>query len=475
MLMHARLCPMLVPCILYLMMASLAIGQEDLTSATAEQEDPSCKLHGQRALVQVISRVRSETEAPAQPPETLQPTCPNRGTLELDRCWYLSEVGGNCADTCGKQGLGFFWRVPSGGKSSNMNLAIVPKLLGRKPGTESAPWGRLECFVPSEDRYHTAKPEADQNTLDTADVKAWSYSKCQLACPCSTEEALPVHPASGSSAALLSTKEPSRLATSALEKQRSGLLNVAAASNGGKCIEQSSSYAEEGIDGGFGCSLMLDNDLSDGYYSAWASKGQGKDASVTLAFKKPYMLEFLKYQQRPDAGEWNKDVDLHFADGTTQSVTLRNTPEMQTIPLTPVVSDKLVLTVTSAYKTTNNGATEVQVLGREVQPPCPGGGSLVENRCWLLSQKGGSCRAACAAKGLTFSYVLPRQGDIMLQLLGKAPKTASGPWGRLECFVEGEDRYHSAQRLQAKNTLDRGDPQDWSYPGCQLACPCMKP
>jgi hypothetical protein len=113
---------------------------------------------------------------PVEPP--LTPTCPGSGLLERDRCWYLSEVGGTCRQTCTAQGLDFSYLV--GGESS----PLVPMLLGREPRRRQFPWGRLECYVPGGDRYHTAHNTANANTRDNGAVEDWSYSVCQMACPC---------------------------------------------------------------------------------------------------------------------------------------------------------------------------------------------------------------------------------------------------------------------------------------------------
>merc|ERR1719440_363380 len=140
----------------------------------------------------------------------------------------------------------------------------MPKLLGKAPNNRNSAWGRLECYVPPEDRYHPAKSDADDNALDTSDLKKWSFKSCKLACPCNSEDVLP------EVTSLLQSADTRDLAALAYVKQRSGLINVAAMQNGGKCVQQSSSFADEGIDGGFGCSLLIDGDRTDGYYSAWA-------------------------------------------------------------------------------------------------------------------------------------------------------------------------------------------------------------
>lgn len=62
---------------------------------------------------------------------------------------------------------------------------MLPKLLGRAPATKQFSWARHECYVPSADRYHTAKNVADSNSGDSGDPGAWSVDVCRLSCPCS--------------------------------------------------------------------------------------------------------------------------------------------------------------------------------------------------------------------------------------------------------------------------------------------------
>jgi hypothetical protein len=61
---------------------------------------------------------------------------------------------------------------------------MVPKLLGRQPATKQFSWGRTECYVPSADRFHTAKQVADSNAGDRGDAGDWSVDVCRLSCSC---------------------------------------------------------------------------------------------------------------------------------------------------------------------------------------------------------------------------------------------------------------------------------------------------
>jgi len=104
--------------------------------------------------------------------------CPDGGMSSSGRCWYLGEVGQSCSAVCSSKGLAFNWQVPPEADP------MVPKLLGRQPANKQFSWSRLECYVPSADRYHTAKNAADSNSGDSGEPGDWSVDVCRLSCPC---------------------------------------------------------------------------------------------------------------------------------------------------------------------------------------------------------------------------------------------------------------------------------------------------
>jgi hypothetical protein len=105
--------------------------------------------------------------------------CPDLGIRQIDRCWYLSKKNENCRDTCAKHGLAFDWAFVGDGEP------IMPQLLGHQPSKKQKPWGRIECFVRDEDRYHPAQPKPEADTEDEGDPGDWKYYSCELACSCS--------------------------------------------------------------------------------------------------------------------------------------------------------------------------------------------------------------------------------------------------------------------------------------------------
>lgn len=105
--------------------------------------------------------------------------CPSNGVSAHGRCWYLGDAGVTCNNVCKAQGLAHSWFVAPEADS------MLPKLLGRTPATKQFAWGRTECYVPSADRFHTAKNVADSNTGDRGDAGDWDgQGVCRLSCPC---------------------------------------------------------------------------------------------------------------------------------------------------------------------------------------------------------------------------------------------------------------------------------------------------
>lgn len=104
---------------------------------------------------------------------------------------------------------------------------------------------------------------------------------------------------------------------------------------------------------------------------------------------------------------------------------------------------------------------------------CPNGGIETHGRCWYLGAEGATCGQTCSAQGLTYDhFVAPEASPMVPVLLGRAPRTRQFSWGRIECYVQNGDRYHTAKATPNSDTGDRGQPQDWSVSICRLSCAC---
>lgn len=98
------------------------------------------------------------------------------GVQAQGRCWFLSELGESCGTTCRKRGRNFAFVLP------NPKHPVTPELVKHMPKMKNKTWLATECYVPSEDHYHTADETAARN-FDIS-IGNWSHENCKLACPC---------------------------------------------------------------------------------------------------------------------------------------------------------------------------------------------------------------------------------------------------------------------------------------------------
>lgn len=165
--------------------AVLLLATRSSCMSTADQEEVSCDSTSScdsnaapASLLQKVFKHEGKTtidQSPSQPdqsPSQLDAALCT-GIRAQGKCWYLSEIGESCAQTCSKFGQGFSFVVAND---------VTPRLVGHEPATKQAPWASLECYVPGEDRYHTANVNAAKHTED---IGSWSHESCKLACPCS--------------------------------------------------------------------------------------------------------------------------------------------------------------------------------------------------------------------------------------------------------------------------------------------------
>jgi len=121
--------------------------------------------------------------APTYAPMPMPPSGPYDGTcsgmIMSRRCWYMSEVGESCDQTCASHGYGCQFNFVM----TPLNQDMTPLLIGHEPHSKLAPWRHVECYVPEEDRYHPVNHDTPDAEL--AQGGDYSYETCKLACPCS--------------------------------------------------------------------------------------------------------------------------------------------------------------------------------------------------------------------------------------------------------------------------------------------------
>lgn len=101
---------------------------------------------------------------------------------------------------------------------------MVPQLLGRPPEQRLAAWAFLECLIPTQDRYHTARQADD--VFDSGNLAGFSHEACQLACPC--------EPPKGEAASRLSTDRY----MASYRAQLAGAMRASLAPCGAKGVEE---------------------------------------------------------------------------------------------------------------------------------------------------------------------------------------------------------------------------------------------
>jgi len=151
-------------------------GQGDLTCNLDDQG--SCAQATAASLLQKTRQrnnkiIFTQEPLPQSGDNLYDTTC--AGMQALGRCWFLSELGKSCATTCQKQNRSFSFVLP------DPDEPVTPQLLGHEPVTKNDAWGAIECYVPSEDRYHTANRNSARHVEDIA---TWKHENCKLACPC---------------------------------------------------------------------------------------------------------------------------------------------------------------------------------------------------------------------------------------------------------------------------------------------------
>lgn len=163
----------------------IALASAGVQANGVDQESPTCNLDGagncavaSSALLQtVFQRDKGSFVQEPKSEENLYGTkC--TGVQAEGRCWFLSDTGQNCEDACESHGRVFSYVIP--------NEAVTPRLVGHEPKQKQEPWVALECFSPSEDRYHPVNENAARHSVDDAGL--WSHENCKLACPCGGSE-----------------------------------------------------------------------------------------------------------------------------------------------------------------------------------------------------------------------------------------------------------------------------------------------
>jgi hypothetical protein len=162
------------------------VGREpaaSLLQKAVNRHDEKAPLAQERKVTDISAVIRHQDERrrkQAQSPCTIN---------EQGRCWYLSAMGESCGATCAAQGRGFDFVV------ADNDRPLMPKLVGHEPSAKQEPWAAFECYVPSEDRYHTSNANGARHMIEAhEDLNSWKHEACKLSCPCSTSAVIEKDP-----------------------------------------------------------------------------------------------------------------------------------------------------------------------------------------------------------------------------------------------------------------------------------------
>ena len=103
------------------------------------------------------------------------------------------------------------------------------------------------------------------------------------------------------------------------------------------------------------CEYAFSGRMIDGPFTMWASNGEGIGAWIEISFKQEYQIIGIELKNRDNPGERNKEIELKYSNGETVNIALKNTDRVISLPINPVVTKSIRLTILSVYGTINNG------------------------------------------------------------------------------------------------------------------------
>jgi len=113
---------------------------------------------------------------------------------------------------------------------------------------------------------------------------------------------------------------------------------------------ESSKYGDS-----FGCDKAIDGAVN---LNGWETNDEGIGSWIMLYFSGFERINAPRYANIANAA--NQDVQLHFSDGTSTTVTLENDGELHSFSFPEKVTSFVNITVSSVYLQARNGAQEIQ-------------------------------------------------------------------------------------------------------------------
>lgn len=407
------------------------------------------------------------------------------GLASMQRCWYLSDLGANCDDTCAAFGRSYSFALPK--------QDVTPALIGHTPAGNDGPWIFLECYVPKEDRYHPVDPTAwgvpGQTPKDElSEAGQHTYPTCRLACPCSKATTTTTTPFSTCSDGI-------GLATGSNSTARCWYLSDIGANCDNTCAVHGSSYSysssardltptlightPKGKDEPWiflECYVPEEDRYHPANPNAWGNPTKTPPDELQEAGQHSYPTCRLACPCSQNFGASSTTV-LPSREPLPLSTTLTistSAPVVTSPPastLTPVIDPTYSPSTSSApvlAKTTPNFATSTPSGSAGVEE-CSG--IVSAGRCWYLSPLGTSCQDTCASHSCSFSFISP-SGDMTPKLLGRLPSGRGDAFSPIECYTPGSDMYfpYSPEESAADSSWHGAQ---YSRETCRLTCSCV--
>jgi len=107
----------------------------------------------------------------------------------------------------------------------------------------------------------------------------------------------------------------------------------------------------------YSCSAGFSKKMFDEENSMWATKGEGIGAWIEIKFKSIFQITKFEYLDRRNPGERNSKLELLFENGETQKFNLKNSDEITTYKIDPIMTSSIRFTIKGVYGTINNGGS----------------------------------------------------------------------------------------------------------------------
>ena len=132
-----------------------------------------------------------------------------------------------------------------------------------------------------------------------------------------------------------------------------------------ECVEQAaaavSCTASTEYAPSYSCDKVYDGNFRQDV-GEWSTAGEG-GGWVRIEYDGTYRIDSLNFQQRWREMDWATSVSIDFSDGSSQSLALIQSADIQSYSIDPVFTSSAIVTITGVRSSYSNvGATEIREL-----------------------------------------------------------------------------------------------------------------